>query len=296
MSVKAILLGLLTSLGIAGAQADEPHPQRWVSAGGSLTEWIVALGGEKQLVGVDTTSLHPDSLKSLPRIGYQRQLAAEGILSLRPDILLGSEEMGPPPVLQQLRAAGVRVEVLPAKADEQVVQANLKRLGELLDVKAKADEVAAAFSKRLEAQAVWVRQAQAAQPAPRVLLLVGSAGGNVLVAGKETSGDWLIGHAGGQNLAQHQGYKSVSSEALTALNPEVILVADRSLEGDAARAALLQHNPGLAATSAAREGRLLMIDPTLLVGGLGPRIPDGLAALSRSFYPSVPALVSDGRP
>src|SRR5262245_990153 len=81
------------------AAVAEPLPQRWVSAGGSISEWVVALGGQDRLVGVDTTSQHPEALKALPSIGYQRQLAAEGILSLRPDILVGTEEMGPPPVL-----------------------------------------------------------------------------------------------------------------------------------------------------------------------------------------------------
>ncbi len=86
------------------AQAAE-LPQRWVSAGGSLSEWVVALGGESKLVGVDTTSQHPQALKQLPSVGYQRQLAAEGVLALRPDILIGTEEMGPPPVLKQLEGA-----------------------------------------------------------------------------------------------------------------------------------------------------------------------------------------------
>ncbi|WVM92296.1 hypothetical protein ULG90_22115 [Halopseudomonas pachastrellae] len=47
-------------------------------------------------------------------MGYQRQLSAEGVLSLKPDVLLGTEEMGPPPVLAQLREAGVDVVVLSA--------------------------------------------------------------------------------------------------------------------------------------------------------------------------------------
>src|SRR5690606_3315491 len=85
--------------------ATEPLPQRWVSAGGALSEWVILLGGENRLVGVDTTSRHPASLTKLPSVGYQRQLAAEGLLALRPDLLLGSEEMGPPPVLEQLAVA-----------------------------------------------------------------------------------------------------------------------------------------------------------------------------------------------
>jgi ABC-type hemin transport system substrate-binding protein len=35
-----------------------------------------------------------------------------------------------------------------------------------------------------------------------------------------------------------------------------------------------------------REGRVLVIDPTLLVGGLGPRVPEALSTLSKAFYPS----------
>jgi iron complex transport system substrate-binding protein len=70
--VAMICIGLLGSYHAAAAEL----PQRWVSAGGALSEWVSALGGESKLVGVDTTSQHPASLKSLPSIGYQRQLSA----------------------------------------------------------------------------------------------------------------------------------------------------------------------------------------------------------------------------
>ena len=99
MRFTSRLIAIVTGLFIAHlAAAASPGPQRWVSAGGALTEWIVALGGESRLVGVDSTSQHPRSVKSLPGIGYQRQLSAEGILTLRPNVLIGTEEMGPPPV------------------------------------------------------------------------------------------------------------------------------------------------------------------------------------------------------
>ncbi|MFK8401561.1 hemin ABC transporter substrate-binding protein [Pseudomonas sp. BGr12] len=293
MTARALFAGLC--LTATSALADS-LPQRWVSAGGSLSEWVVALGGEAKLVGVDTTSLHPASLHALPKIGYQRQLAAEGILALKPDILLGSEEMGPPPVLQQLRAAGVRIETLSATADEKTVHNTIQRLGELLGAPDKARQVEADFDARLAAQDAWVKKAQSAQAAPGVVLLVGHAGGNLLVAGQDTAGDWLIQHAGGRNLATHTGYKTLSTEALTALNPQVVVLSDRTLDGDKARAALTQQNPGLAATSALRDGRVLVLDPTLLVGGLGPRIPDGLASLSQAFYPPAQALNTESRP
>ena len=275
--------------------ASESLPQRWVSSGGALSEWVVVLGGERKLVGVDTTSRHPVSLTQLPSVGYQRQLAAEGILALRPDLLLGSEEMGPPPVLEQLAAAGVHIERLTARAELHSLQANLQRLGQLLGDEAGAQRAFADYQARLQTQQQWVEQAQRSQEAPGVLLLLGHAGGSPLVGGVDTAADWLINRAGGRNLATHSGYKALSSEALLALDPQVVVVADRALEGDAARRALLQQNPALASTRAAREGRLLALDPTLLVGGLGPRVPDGLAMLAAGFYPASQPLTAEAK-
>lgn len=284
--------GLLSS---ASVMAAEPLPQRWISSGGSLSEWVVVLGGEKHLVGVDSTSQHPASLRELPSIGYQRQLAAEGMLALRPEVLIGSEEMGPPPVLAQLRGAGVQVEMLSSTPDLDSLQRNLQRLGALLGEPQRADQAFAAYQHRLQQQADWLQAAQRQQPAPGVLLLLGHAGGSPLAGGKASAADWLIEHAGGRNLASHTGYKTLSTEALLALDPEVVIIADRSLAGDAARDALLKQNPALAATRAARNQRLVMLDPTLLVGGLGPRLPDGLAALSAAFYPASQPLIANAK-
>jgi iron complex transport system substrate-binding protein len=280
--LTAVLTGVLfTHL----ALADSQQPQRWVSAGGALTEWVVALGGQPHLVGIDTTSQHPESIKSLPSIGYQRQLSSEGILSLRPNILVGTEEMGPPPVLEQLRAAGVKVEVFSAGADVTALQGNLQKLGKLLGDEKQAHEAAERYVQQLDSQHNWVARAQQHQTAPGVLLLVSHAGAAPMVAGAGTVGDWLIKQAGGRNLATHNGYKIFSAEAMTGLNPEVLIFTDRAQNG-AAREALLRENPLLAATQAGRNNRLLEVDPTLLVGGLGPRLPEAMKALSKAFYPA----------
>lgn len=275
--------------------AAEPLPQRWVTAGGALSEWVILLGGESRLVGVDTTSRHPASLTRLPSVGYQRQLAAEGLLALRPDLLLGSEEMGPPPVLEQLAVAGVRIERLSARAELDSLQANLQRLGQLLGDEAAAERAFTDYQARLQTQQQWVEQAQRRQQAPGVVLLLGHAGGSPLAGGSGTAADWMIRRAGGRNLVSHGGYKALSSEALLALDPQVVVVADRALDGDAAKQALLRQNPALASTRAGREGRLLALDPTLLVGGLGPRVPDGLAMLAAGFYPASQPLTAEAK-
>ncbi|MBV7513054.1 hemin ABC transporter substrate-binding protein [Pseudomonas sp. PDM25] len=279
--VAALCVGLLVSHHAAAAES----PQRWVSAGGALSEWISALGGESKLVGVDTTSQHPESLKALPSIGYQRQLSAEGILSLRPQILVGTEETGPPPVLSQVRSAGVQVELFSAQPDLPTLQGNLQRLGKLLGADDQASQVFQAYQQQLDQQKIRVTRAQLKGKSPGVLLLLGHAGGKPLIAGKNTAADWLLQQAGGHNLATHTGYKPFSVESLVSLNPEVLVFADRALTGDAARAALFKENPILSSTRAAKDGRVMELDPTLLVGGLGPRLPDAMKKLSDAFYP-----------
>lgn len=283
--VAALCIGLLASHHAAAVEL----PQRWVSAGGAVSEWVSVLGGESKLVGVDTTSQHPPALKALPSIGYQRQLSAEGILSLRPQILVGTEEMGPPPVLSQVRSAGVQVELFSAQPDLVALQSNLQHLGTLLGAEEQASRAFQSYRARLDEQQLRVTRAQLKQKAPGVLLLVGHAGGKPLIAGQGTAADWLLQKAGGHNLATHTGYKPFSVEALASLDPQVLVFADRVLTGEKARAALFRENPILSSTPAAKDGRVIQLDPTLLVGGLGPRLPDALKSLADGFYPSIPA-------
>ncbi|CAN7672909.1 hemin ABC transporter substrate-binding protein [Pseudomonas brassicacearum] len=283
--VVALCVALLVNQGASAAQL----PQRWVSAGGAVSEWVSALGGESKLVGVDSTSQHPESLQALPSVGYQRQLSAEGVLSLRPQILVGTEEMGPPPVLAQIRSAGVQVELFSATPDLPALQGNLRHLGKLLGAEAEAARLFDLYQKQLTQQQARVTEAQRKQKAPGVLLLVGSSGGKPLVAGKGTSADWLLQQAGGHNLATHSGYKSFSVETLASLNPQVLVFADRALSGEEARAALFRENPILSSIRAARDGRVMELDPTLLVGGLGPRLPQSLMTLTAGFYPAASA-------
>jgi iron complex transport system substrate-binding protein len=197
--------------------------------------------------------------------------------------------MGPPPVLAQIRKAGVRVEQFSSKAELAAVDENLKHLGQLLGAEQQAAVLASGYHQKLDAFQAKVRQAQAGQKAPGVLLLVGHAGARPLIAGQGTAGDWLLSQAGGRNLAEHQGYRNFSSEALAALDPDVIVFSDRALADEQALQALLKENPALAASRAVREKRLVSLDPTLLVGGLGPRLPATLQSLAATFYPAAKA-------
>ena len=89
------------------------EPPRLVTAGSAVTEIAAALGLAPQIVAVDTSGKEIEGMGDKPDVGYVRMLGAEGILSQKPDLVLVSGEAGPPPVLEQIRAAGVEVVVVP---------------------------------------------------------------------------------------------------------------------------------------------------------------------------------------
>ena len=92
MKRRDLLAAALLLLPQVGRAAD----RRIVVVGGALTEIAFALGQGESVVAVDSTSFFPMRAAELPRIGYMRALPPEGILSLRPDLLVLSSEAGPP--------------------------------------------------------------------------------------------------------------------------------------------------------------------------------------------------------
>lgn len=63
-------------------------PQRIVSMLPSLTESVCALEQCQRLVGVDRYSNYPDSVKRLPMMGGGMDPNIEGIVALKPDVVL----------------------------------------------------------------------------------------------------------------------------------------------------------------------------------------------------------------
>ncbi len=240
--------------------------ERIISAGSAVTELILALHAEQSLIAVDVTSQLPES-QQLPKIGYHRRLSAEGLLALSPTKLIGSDEMGPAPVLQQLKSTGVDIEVVNT-------QANVDGL------KARIDQIAAILNKPQEAQQLkslvdqQVQSLKANQPTnqkKKVLFLLIHEGRAANVAGTDTTPDAIINLAGAINPAADKitAYKPLSSESMVEMQPDVILVSGRSFEKLGGPDAIIKMMPLLAATPAGQNKQIMTIDGAALVGGLG---------------------------
>lgn len=102
--------------------------ERIISLGGDVTEIVYALDAQQQLVAKDSTSTWPAAARSLPDVGYIRQLNAEGILSLRPTIVLASAQAQPSLVLQKVEDSRVRVVNIPGGNDLSAIDKKSSRL------------------------------------------------------------------------------------------------------------------------------------------------------------------------
>lgn len=288
--IRALLL-LAALLLAAPAGAAGP---RVVSLGGAVTETVFALGAGDALVGTDLTSRFPGRAAALPHLGYLRALGAEGVLSLRPTLVLASGDAGPPAALRQVAAAGVALVRLPEAHGAAAALARVRAIGTALGRPAEADALARRLQGELDAFAAALATGLATgAERPRVLFLLSLGSGAPMAAGAGTAADAMIRLAGGRNvLATRQGYRPIGAEALVQAAPEVILTTAERPDG-ADGLATLRALPGLAATPAGRAGRLAAFDALYLLG-FGPRLPAALRDLALVLHPGLP-LAGAGR-
>jgi iron complex transport system substrate-binding protein len=275
----ALVLAALAVGGLTAARAEE----RIVSASGAITEIVHALGAGDRLVAVDTTSVYPPAVLSLPKVGYMRALSAEGILSARPTLVLLSSDAGPPQVLDQLRGAGTKLAVVEDSHDAAGVPVKIRAVAAALGVPERGEALARSVSNTFAA----IEQAVTTVPRrPRVLFVMSTGRGAPMAAGQNTAADAMIRLAGGDNAVRgYTGYKPLSSESVTAAAPEIVLAMQQTVEqvgGADAFMAQLQ----LGSTPAGRARRLVALDGTYLLG-FGPRAPMAVADLARAIHPGI---------
>ena len=279
----AVTLGLGAVAAAAALPARAQTPPRIVSVGSALTEIVYALGAEGLLVGVDTTSQYPAAAQALPQVGYMRALSAEGVLALKPTLVVATTAAGPATTLDQLRATGVEVIVLLDLYDYDSVIAKIAAVGRVTGKQAEAEAMIA--RGRTDMAALTARLAQATGK-PRVLFILSMGGGAPQAAGKDTAADGIIRLAGGANAIDgYAGYRPLTPEAVIASRPDVVLVTRQTAQALGGVQAVLDQ-PALRQTPAGRAGKVLEFD-TLLLLGFGPRTPQAALELAMALHPEL---------
>jgi len=282
-SLRLLLLGAALVLAAVPAHAAD-IAKRVVTVGGDVTEIVFALGEGARVVGRDTTSTFPREAGQLPDVGYMRQLGAEGVLSLGPDLVLASAGAGPAEVLKQVESAGVRVVRVPDPYSVEGVIQKVTIIADALDAKAAG---AALTSKLVQDLATTKAEIADLPGEPRVLFIITAGGGPPMAAGTGTAADALIRLAGGKNVfSSYSGYKPISLEAAAAASPEAIGLMDQTLAQLGGVDAVASH-AALRLTPAAKEKRIFAREGSYLLS-FGPRLPQALSDFAHAIREKAP--------
>lgn len=275
---RTLLVLAVTMAGIAAASAQD-GPRRVVTLGGDITEIVYRLGEEGRLAGRDSTSQYPDAAAKLPQVGYFRQIGAEGVLSLKPDLILTTATAGPPESLKLIGGTGVKIVAMPDGHDPDGVLRKVELIAGALGVPEKGVSLIAQLRQEIAA----AETAIAAMPGkPKVLFIIAAAGGAPLAAGTQTSADAMVRLARGVNVfAAHTGYKSISLEVTAAAGPEAIAMMQQTLDNMGGADRVIEH-PALSLTPAAKAKRIVARDGGYLLT-FGPRLPQAMVDFAQAI-------------
>ncbi|MEO0812808.1 MAG: ABC transporter substrate-binding protein [Myxococcota bacterium] len=258
------------------AAGDTPEP-RWVTLGSSVTEIVYKLGHGDKVVGTDLTSLYPDETKPVRTLGHFRGLSSEGVLSLRPTLVVAVDGVGPPEAVAAIKRAGVRWVTVPNGHTRTELRAKFAEVG-----RAIGDEAGSiTLLKQVDATLDSIKQ-RATKPKPKVLFVYARGRGAMNVAGQETGANTILSWAGAVNAVRgFEGYRPLTAEAVVTAKPDYILVTTRGLESLGGVEGLLKA-PGVRLTPAGKNRRVIAIDDLELLG-FGPRVGSGVSKLAKAL-------------
>ncbi len=274
--MKKLLFALLTVIvsgNIAGAEVE-----KIVSVDGAVTEIIYALGEEDRLVGVDTTSVYPQTVHTLPKVGYKRALSSEGILSLEPDLVIATKQAGPPTVLKMIEKSGVQLVTLEEDYSMDGIYAKIEKVSKLLGISEKGDNLI----RTLKEQAQESLDQDSKESKPRVLFVFHASSGSPLVSGTNTAAHSMIEYAGGVNVVtQYEGYKPLNPEFMGEVNPDILLTTSMVVDS-LGGLENFKKLPGINLTRAAEADDIIVMD-TMYLLGFTPRTPAAIKELSKEL-------------
>lgn len=224
---QALLAALPLLLAACAPPLEEPQSGRGytriVTLAPNLTELVFAAGAGDVLVGVSAYSDYPPAARQLPVVGDAFTVDRERLALLEPDALFAWQSGTPAHVVDQLREAGFKVEVLRTRSLDDV-PGTLRRIGELTGRRAAAERAARQFSEELAA----LRRDNSDAAAISVFYQVSQR--PLYTINGEHYVSELIAICGGRNVFADLSElaPAVSAEAVILRDPEVLLASDEA--------------------------------------------------------------------
>lgn len=260
---------------IHSSAAQHAAPQRIISLGGGVTEIIYALGQQDRLVGLDQSSIYPREAQSLPSVGYYRSVPIEGVLRLKPDLVIASEQAGPVHALEQLRSMGLKIESVSDQPELDSLYRRIQQIADLLGVPQRGQ----LMRDQLEHKLAHSYRYSSHRPSAMMIVM---RSGKLLGAGRDTAAAKIMELSSLDNVLNDlKGYRPISAEIVSATLPSAIIVTTFSVHSMGGMNSVREHI-ALRHAPAAKNGKIVELDD-LLAQALGPRLPFAIETIRQGL-------------
>ena len=254
-------------------------PKRIIGLAPNLTEILYALGLGDRVVGVTDHCNYPPEVSLKPKVGSYIHLNVEKIVSLSPDLVIGTVDGNERYILDLLEQAHIKVFFVNPRDVRQAIE-TIFTVGLVCGLPERAQQVSGQLTTRVNR----VVELTNARERPLVFLQINIQ--PIMTVNRNTVHNDLIHLAGGENMAADEpiNYPRISLEEVIRRKPEVILISSMEREGrfEKARQDWLQWT----SIPAVQKGRVHLIDSDL-IDRPSPRVVDGLEIMAKLLHPEV---------
>jgi ABC-type Fe3+-hydroxamate transport system substrate-binding protein len=250
------------------------HPHRVICLMPSVTDTVFALGAGDDVVGISDYTKYPAAALTKPSVGDLIKPSIETILSLRPDLVIGVQPMGPMEVTGQLERVGIPVFVVSPHGIAGILH-SVQTIGLALNRTQQADVLVHSLQQRIDA----VKGRSMGQNVPRVFMPTWYD--PISTIGKNAFITEIIEAAGGRSVTDDLAteWPQISMEVVLQRAPDALLL----VRGGKMTLKVLQDRPGWSSLGAVKAKRVYYVDER--INYPSPVAIDALEDLAKQFHP-----------
>jgi ABC-type Fe3+-hydroxamate transport system substrate-binding protein len=250
------------------------HPRRVICLMPTVTDTVFALGAGDDVVAISDYTKYPTAALKKPSVGDLIKPSIETILSLHPDLVIGTQPKGPMEVTDQLERAGIPIFLVSPHGIAGIFH-SVETIGMALNRMPQADALVHSLQQRVDA----VRARTKGLPAPRVFMPIWYD--PIITIGKNAFITEVIEAAGGRSVTDDLSteWPQISMEVVLERAPDALLL----VHGGKTTLKVLQDRPGWSSMAAIKAHRAYYVDDR--INFASPVAIDALEDLAKQFHP-----------
>jgi iron complex transport system substrate-binding protein len=279
LSLTTILAGpcfasrtLTDEMGRKVVVPDNPH--RVICLMPTVTDTAFALGAGDDVVAISDYTKYPAAALKKPSVGDLINPSIETILSLHPDLVIGTQPKGPMAVTEQLERAGIPIFLVSPHGIAGIFH-SVETIGMALNRTPQAEALINRLQQRVDA----VRARTKGLPAPKVFMPIWYD--PITTIGKNAFITEIIEAAGGRSVTDDlpTEWPQISMEVVLERAPDALLL----VRGGKTTLQVLQDRPGWSSMAAIKAHRAYYVDDR--INFASPVAIDALEDLAKQFHP-----------